>query len=290
VIFRRIGTRLFWEHHKGARVNIYKKSVEMAVMGYKEQLEVVELIFQVLYDIAEEIERMRGQKEAKMRIPAMYLRKITGTYHNQHITDLENRFEISIQYTKEYLNDGCYPITAMTDLKIKGVKENLLAAYKYLNYHIRKLKTKRIFCNRRDYITLLRNLNAIKKRISPAELRFSKTKEGALKELNHPFYYIQYKEKEVALIGTDREIMEGEKILEEIFRKAHAGAGSEEFEFGCVHYLWPTTNTSPQILQKFKQEIEKEVPGIRFVYFEPIVPRKKYDTFNFWKFQRNHKS
>jgi len=50
----------------------------------------------------------------------------------------------------------------------------------------------------------LRNLNAIKKRISPAELRFSKTKEGALKELNHPFYYIQYKEKEVALIGTER--------------------------------------------------------------------------------------
>ena len=196
---------------------------------------------------------------------------------------MENRFEISIQYTKEYLNDACYPITTMTDLKMKGVKENLMAAYKYLNYQIHKLKTKRIFCNRRDYITLLRNLNAIKKKISPAELRFSKTKEGALKELNHPFYYIQYKEKEVALIGTDREIMEAEKILEDIFRKAHEG--SEEFEFGCVHYLWPTTNTSPQILQKFKAEIEKEVPGIRFVYFEPIVPRKNMTLSIFGSFR-----
>jgi len=85
VIFRRIGTRLFWEHHKVARVNVFRKTIEMTVMGYKGQLEVIELVFQVLDDIAEEIERMRGQKEAKMRIPAMYLRKITGTYHNQHM-------------------------------------------------------------------------------------------------------------------------------------------------------------------------------------------------------------
>ena len=55
-------------------------------------------------------------------------------------TDLENRFEISIQYSKEYLNDGCYPITTMTDIKIKGVQENIKAAYQYLNYQIRKLK------------------------------------------------------------------------------------------------------------------------------------------------------
>lgn len=85
IIFRRIGTRLFWEHHRGKKINMFNKHVEVTVMGYKEQLEAAELIFQILDDIAEEIERMRGQREALLRLPAMYLRKITGSYHNQQM-------------------------------------------------------------------------------------------------------------------------------------------------------------------------------------------------------------
>lgn len=80
-----------------------------------------------------------------------------------------------------------------------------------------------------------------------------------------------------------REISEAERILEDNFKEAHAGA--DEYDFGCVHYLWPTTNTNQQILQQFKSEIEKEVPGTRFVYFEPIVPRKNMTLSIFGSFK-----
>jgi len=83
IVFRRIGTRLFWEHHSG-RINIYKKNIETTLMGNRDQLRVAELIFEVLEMIAEEIEIMRGQREAKIRIPAMFMRKLVGAYHNQH--------------------------------------------------------------------------------------------------------------------------------------------------------------------------------------------------------------
>ena len=71
--------------------------------------------------------------------------------------------------------------------------------------------------------------------------------------------------------------------MEETFKEVHSG--SDEHEFGCVHYLWPTTNTSQQILQQFKAEIEREVPGTRFVYFEPIVPRKNMTLSIFGSFK-----
>jgi len=83
IVFRRIGTRLFWEHHSG-RINIYKKNIETTLMGSREQLRVAELVFDVLEYIAEEIEILRGQREARIRIPSMFLRKIVGAYHNQH--------------------------------------------------------------------------------------------------------------------------------------------------------------------------------------------------------------
>lgn len=81
----------------------------------------------------------------------------------------------------------------------------------------------------------------------------------------------------------NREIQEAERILEETFKEAHVG--SEEHEFGCVHYLWPTTNANQSTLQKFKADIEKEVPGTRFVYFEPIVPRKNITLSIFGSFR-----
>lgn len=83
----------------------------------------------------------------------------------------------------------------------------------------------------------------------------------------------------------NREIQEAERILEETFREAHSGSGSDEHEFGCVHYLWPTTNANPSTLQRFKSDIEKEVPGTRFVYFEPIVPRKNITLSIFGSFK-----
>jgi hypothetical protein len=51
-----------------------------------------------------------------------------------------------------------------------------------------------------DIRVILGNLNYLKKRVYPAEFRVNR--DQAFKDINHPFYYIKYKEKEVAIIGT----------------------------------------------------------------------------------------
>lgn len=71
--------------------------------------------------------------------------------------------------------------------------------------------------------------------------------------------------------------------MEDTFKNAHVG--SDEADFGCVHYLWPTTNMNQQIMQAYKADIEKEVTGTRFVYFEPIVPRKNMTLSIFGNFK-----
>lgn len=71
--------------------------------------------------------------------------------------------------------------------------------------------------------------------------------------------------------------------MEDTFKNAHSG--SDEADFGCVHYLWPTTNMNQQIMQSYKADIEKEVTGTRFVYFEPIVPRKNMTLSIFGNFK-----
>ena len=58
-----------------------------------------------------------------------------------------------------------------------------------------------MFCSKREITLILQNLASLKRRLQPVEFRVNK--ETMLKELNHPFYYIQYKDREVAIVGTE---------------------------------------------------------------------------------------
>ena len=49
---------------------------------------------------------------------------------------------MSIQYSKEYLNDECYPLTLMTDIKVKGVKDSIYAVHRHINHKVKKLKVR----------------------------------------------------------------------------------------------------------------------------------------------------
>lgn len=54
-------------------------------------------------------------------------------------------------------------------------------------------------------------MGSLKRRPGIAEFRISR--ESPFKEINHPFYYIQQKNKEITIIGTRAEI---EKTRKEI--------------------------------------------------------------------------
>jgi hypothetical protein len=46
---------------------------------------------------------------------------------------------------------------------------------------------------------VLFNINVLKKRIKDAEFRVNR--DQPFKEINHPFFFIHYKEKELLIIG-----------------------------------------------------------------------------------------
>jgi hypothetical protein len=67
---------------------------------------------------------------------------------------------------------------------------------------------------RSDIKIIITKLSLIKKRINPTEIRCCR--DNALRDINHPYYTIYYKDKEVALIGTNEEVMKAEAIVRKI--------------------------------------------------------------------------
>ncbi len=64
---------------------------------------------------------------------------------------------------------------------------------------------------RSDIKIIINKLSIIKKRINPTEIRCCR--DNALRDINHPYYTIYYKDKEVAFIGTNNEVMRAESIV-----------------------------------------------------------------------------
>ena len=52
--------------------------------------------------------------------------------------------------------------------------------------------------------TIVTHMTSLKKKSGMAEFRINR--ETPFKEVNHPFYYVQQKNKEISIIGTKAEI------------------------------------------------------------------------------------
>jgi hypothetical protein len=100
-----------------------------------------------------------------------------------------------------------------------------------------------------------------------AEFRISR--EAPFKDVNHPFYFIQEKNKEIALIGNKAEIEKARKEIMSFFEEPNR---KEEFNFNISLFLAPFN--FKQHLLSVKQNLEKEVPTIKMMIFDPTPPRK----------------
>lgn len=69
---------------------------------------------------------------------------------------------------------------------------------------------------RREIRIIITKLSLIKKKINPTEIRCCR--DNALRDINHPYYTIYYKDKEVAMIGTNEEVMRAENIVRKIIQ------------------------------------------------------------------------
>lgn len=115
--------------------------------------------------------------------------------------------------------------------------------------------------------TILNNMSSLKRKPQMAEFRISR--DTPFKDVNHPFYFIQEKNKEIALIGTRPEIEKARKEIMSFFEEPNR---KEEFNFNISLFLAPF-NFKPNLLN-IKQSLEKEVPSIKMMIFDPTPPRK----------------
>lgn len=109
-----------------------------------------------------------------------------------------------MQFDRSFLTDECYGLHETTDLVLSGIKEKIIEAKEKIAECMAPLKVHRIYMTNQEIKAIINNLKGIKQEIHPGEIRCSR--DNALRDINHPFHTIYYKDKEVALISTDETI------------------------------------------------------------------------------------
>lgn len=111
-------------------------------------------------------------------------------------------FQVRTHYDKRFINDDTYPLQETTPLTMKGIKANILKARDYLQAIVDELCVYRKYMSSNEIRIIISNLITIKQNIHPSEVRCCR--DNALRDINHPFFTIYYKDKEVAFIGTEK--------------------------------------------------------------------------------------
>ena len=117
-----------------------------------------------------------------------------------------------MEYDKSYITDECYPLKTECKISLKGNKENIIASVEYIQGIIDELEVRRIYMKSSEIKVIIANLMPIKQQIHPSEIRCCR--DNALRDINHPFYTIYYKNKEVAFVGTKSELDKSVALVE----------------------------------------------------------------------------
>lgn len=124
-------------------------------------------------------------------------------------------YQVRTHYDKRFMTDDTYPLHERTALTMKGIKENIIKARDYLQNIVNELVVYRRYMNAGEIKVIISNLISIKQNIHPSEVRCCR--DNALRDINHPFFTIYYKDKEVAFVGTQRYafLIQGSRSLDE---------------------------------------------------------------------------
>ncbi len=83
---------------------------------------------------------------------------------------------------------------------IKGGREGILAAFEDIKKRLTLFEVERVFVNPYELKAIIHILASLKRRRDLAEFRISR--EPSFREVNHPFFFMQERLKEIAIIGT----------------------------------------------------------------------------------------
>lgn len=151
-------------------------------------------------------------------------------------------------------------------LQFKGIKDNIMKAVEYMQMLLDELEVRRIFMKSSEIKVIISNLMPIKQQIHPSEIRCCR--DNALRDINHPFYTIYYKNKEVAFVGTAEELDKSIALVEsEISREKQI-----KKNIFSINYLIPVCEKYN--LVKIKERIERDYSHTKLIIYDPLLPRK----------------
>ncbi|KAL4480830.1 hypothetical protein ABPG72_001699 [Tetrahymena utriculariae] len=264
-LFEKLGVRTFWDHSQKVTHDLFMKNTELSILGNDQQITIFTEIIDSMQEVVKQIKNEMGIVEAYITIPAIYLKRIIGLSHS-NINRMEKQHNVTIFYNKRFITDECYTMDSKVNLLVKGIKENIISCHKDISEKINSLEVHRVYLTPWETKNVLSSLQMLKRKNHKSEFRLHR--ENPFKDINHPFFFIQVKEKELTLIGTREE---NEQTQQEILNLINSTNKDRE-EFQCSHYLIPhhLKNCTNQI----KQQIENKVPGLKVYLFDPTHPRK----------------
>lgn len=192
ILFEKINAVIFWDHNAKSFNDVFLKNIELSVMGTQQQIAMFERIIEVTHEIIKELQTEMGITEAIISIPAIFLKKFIGPGHCL-INQVEKAYSVSIFYHRRFVNDECYPIEVQAKLLVKGSKDNIVRCYEDIKKRIATYEIERIYLNPYEIKTILNNMSSLKRKPQMAEFRISR--EAPFKDVNHPFFFIQEKNK-----------------------------------------------------------------------------------------------
>jgi hypothetical protein len=261
----KLTARVYWNNVNRFSANIYLKTNEFSIIGNAEQGKFLDKILALMEKAIEQYKQINGYVKALIEVPAIYLKRVIGDYHkNLHF--VEKEFQVKMHYDKRYITDECYPINIMTFVTLAGNMNNITKAHQHLQNIVNDLFVYRTYMSNNEIRIIIANLMNIKTQIHPTEIRCCR--DNALRDINHPFYTIYYKDKEVALVGTKKEVDNAEVVVTKVIN-ANKSVMKNQIS---LNYLIPVCNKSNLI--KIKNELESENPGCKMIIYDPLHPRK----------------
>ena len=256
---------MFWNNNDTTYKNFYYKSIEFTVIGTKEQLAFVHNVVTLIESAAKNFKENNGILENSFKIPAIFLKRVLGEYYC-NLKDVEKTYSVKVRFNRACITDDCYPIHFMTTIILKGRKEHIVEAHKHIISRLEKLVARRKYMARGDIKIIISKLGSIKKAINPTEIRCCR--DNALRDINHPFYTIYYKDKEVAFIGTPEEVRKSERIVAKVIEENR----KKEDNALSLNYLIPVCEK--KVLIDIKTEAERAYPSNKMIIYDPLYPRK----------------
>ena len=211
------GARLFWDYQLQNSILGTSNKLEIKITGTPTQIENVKKMIKQLKETKKEPNN--DIYVSKLQVPKIFVRKIIG-HQNRNLNSYKSKFNVDVEYDMSLITDEIFPLQESTFIQIKGKENNVRAVENDIKSYLYNLKVLTIFLMPTDYQYIRANICELKTKIDPADVRLRKREYKGERDLKHPFYYIPNNNKDIVIIGFDREVERGEKrIKEQILRQ-----------------------------------------------------------------------